>query len=261
MLSGMSKGDAIVKVFRQAGVELPALDVRLERRPEGLLGFPVSSEDAIEMWERVRAATERTGWYPVLVGDENGMLDDLGPEEYPTPEETLKKAAGIELDPWLEQMHRDSFEIDLEGDPVERDGGDGPGAWPEDVEPLREITTPYTLEGEPRDDLAILLLPTREAWRANAYLAFTAWNDDVTPAHHVAMHQRWQERYGAELVACGGDTLEFRVARPPTTRRAALALAREQASYCPDIVIQGTDTEEALAAAILKAPVWYFWWD
>lgn len=261
-MGGMAHPHTIVNEFRQAGLELPPLTPRLARRPEELLGFAVSSKNAIGMWERVRGVTERTGWYPVLVGDEHGMLSDLGPEEYPTPAETLKKAAAIDVDGWLAHMYRDSFqEIDEKGNPVEREESDEAREWPEDVERLSEITTPYTMEGEPREDLAILLLPTREAWRASAYLAFTAWNYDIMPEHHVAVHKRWHEKYGAELVACGGDTLEFRVANPPRTREEALALAREQAGYCPDIVLQGVETVEGLAATILNAPVWFFWWD
>ncbi|WP_414650247.1 DUF4253 domain-containing protein, partial [Duganella sp.] len=31
--------------------------------------------------------------------------------------------------------------------------------------------------------------------------------------------------------------------------------------YCADIVDQGTESIEALAATLLNARVWYFWWD
>jgi hypothetical protein len=57
------------------------------------------------------------------------------------------------------------------------------------------------------------------------------------------------------------DVLEFRVARPPTSRDAALALAESQYYYCPDIVEQGMESIEALALSLLKSKIWYFWWD
>ena len=51
------------------------------------------------------------------------------------------------------------------------------------------------------------------------------------------------------------------MARPPADRKAALALAGEQQAYCLDIVEQGVGSTAALAATLLEAPVWYFWWD
>ena len=47
----------------------------------------------------------------------------------------------------------------------------------------------------------------------------------------------------------------------PATKEEALALAWEQFVYCPDIVTQGTETVEVLAAALLNGPVWLFLWD
>jgi hypothetical protein len=43
----------------------------------------------------------------------------------------------------------------------------------------------------------------------------------------------------------------------------ALALAWEHFVYCPDRVYQctRTGTLDELAAELLNAPVWYFWWD
>jgi Domain of unknown function (DUF4253) len=57
------------------------------------------------------------------------------------------------------------------------------------------------------------------------------------------------------------DTLELRVSRLPQTRGTALALAQEQFAYCPDVIEQGRETFEALAAQLLKSTIWSFWWD
>ena len=57
------------------------------------------------------------------------------------------------------------------------------------------------------------------------------------------------------------DTIELHVARSPRTRDDALALAYEQYAYCSDIVDQGAGTLEALAAVLVHASVWFFWWD
>jgi hypothetical protein len=84
---------------------------------------------------------------------------------------------------------------------------------------------------------------------------------DCTPEVHVATLRRWDRLYGAEVVGMLPDLMELQVARPPRSRTAALALAREHLAYCPDVVVQGTMTLEALAASLVNAPVWHFWWD
>jgi hypothetical protein len=58
-----------------------------------------------------------------------------------------------------------------------------------------------------------------------------------------------------------GDVVEMAVARPPRTRDEAIALAKEQYAYSPDIVDQGTETIDVLAAEIIGQPRWFFWWD
>ena len=39
----------------------------------------------------------------------------------------------------------------------------------------------------------------------------------------------------------------------------APALAREQSTYCGDIVSQGVGSVTKLAAVLLDAPAWHFW--
>jgi len=57
------------------------------------------------------------------------------------------------------------------------------------------------------------------------------------------------------------DTINLQVANRPKTREEALALARDQYVYCPDIVDQGVETYNALAADLVANYWWYFWWD
>jgi hypothetical protein len=44
----------------------------------------------------------------------------------------------------------------------------------------------------------------------------------------VALARRWNQQFGAELVAHYGTVLQFRVLRPPATLQQALRLAWEQ---------------------------------
>ena len=71
----------------------------------------------------------------------------------------------------------------------------------------------------------------------------------------------WSELWGAEPVGIAADTVEMLVARPPTSRDDALALANEQFAYCEGIVTQGVGTVEALAATLVDGRTWFFWWD
>ena len=77
----------------------------------------------------------------------------------------------------------------------------------------------------------------------------------------MALHRRWHERWGSEIACMSDDVIECTVARPPTNEVEALQLAEEHMIYCPDIVHQGTQTLEGLAAALLEGRTWYFWWE
>ena len=54
-------------------------------------------------------------------------------------------------------------------------------------------------------------------------------------------------------MAVTSDTIELSVSNPPKTREDALKLAEEQFIYCEDIVLQGTETLEALATELLNS--------
>ena len=71
----------------------------------------------------------------------------------------------------------------------------------------------------------------------------------------------WRDAYGAKLVSITRDTIELKVDRRPASREEALELARQHFAYCPDIVLQGTQTIEALAASLMQSDWWFFWWD
>ena len=66
---------------------------------------------------------------------------------------------------------------------------------------------------------------------------------------------------GAELVGASDDTLNIRVNSRPQTRTEALALAREQYEFCPDIVDKCLGDLSSLAAMLMEEDWWFFWWD
>ncbi|MBS2009840.1 MAG: DUF4253 domain-containing protein [Cyanobacteria bacterium SZAS TMP-1] len=108
----------------------------------------------------------------------------------------------------------------------------------------------------------VLLLPVKKAWHVPAILRLGNWNENPPAQVHVAMLKRWHERFGAEVVAVGRDTMYVEVKTPVSTKDAALQLAYEQFAYCPDTVLQGGDgTLSGLAVDLLDRRVWQFWWD
>jgi hypothetical protein len=115
--------------------------------------------------------------------------------------------------------------------------------------------------GAPLSRAHIVILPTDDWTTIPAYLRWGNWNGCPAPEYHVAAFRSWRDRYGAELVGLSHDVVNIRVRRRPKTRAEALDLAREQYSYCSDIVDQRVGTLNALAAALMEHDWWFFWWD
>jgi hypothetical protein len=113
------------------------------------------------------------------------------------------------------------------------------------------------------EEVFIAKVPTAFSWEAVAYIGFGGWNDCPYDEEHVAILRYWHDRYGAHLLAQGGDMLECTVDRPPTTKEAALNLAREQLIYAVGTLGEfgiGNSVHD-LAAALLNSRHWVFWWD
>ncbi len=218
------------------------------------LPFEVVRVSGSEALNKIDALLREVNFYPVLLGNAEDVESLL--ENYEFQEESweeLLSAAG-EIDP--EAWFAERIEADPEYYEEER------GSWPEDVQPDSTILGHIDLlTQKPHREVAIALIPSSAPWEVPCYLKFGGWNECPFPAEHSAVMRRWQEKYGAEVVTVTHDTVEMRVKHPPKTRDEALALAREQFVYCADIVSQGTQTIEALAATLLNAPTWFFWWD
>jgi hypothetical protein len=137
------------------------------------------------------------------------------------------------------------------------------GRWPKDFEPAKPATQSLydVLSRKPKDEINIGFVRCENSWEAFAALGYGGWNECPEPHIHVAIHSYWRERYLSSPIAISDSVVECMVGRPPDEKDAALALAREQYAYCPDIVDQGTEKIALLGASILKSPRWYFWWD
>ncbi len=137
------------------------------------------------------------------------------------------------------------------------------GEWPS-VSPQGaglSIVQNYRRRGAPYEKVHIVLVPAEHSYQAPAYLHWGGWNACPAPEYQVAAFRSWHQRYGVEIVGMGGDVINARAARRPTTREEALALGREQYAYCNDLIDQGVGTLSALAATLTADDWWFFWWD
>ncbi|MDX6584611.1 MAG: hypothetical protein QOI10_3795 [Solirubrobacterales bacterium] len=218
----------------------------------------VPGDGAVELWTQLlEAATP--GWWPIIVGgeeDERRLAESV--TFCPSPvEAVLATAAGLDTASLLERWRRDNEPLDeeeaLEWDVV--------GEWPETSTPNTEFVLPFDILTKQPRPTVVAVIAVADHSEVPAALGWGAWNECPAPEEHVAVLRRWSGLYEAQLVGISGDVVEMRVGRPPSNRDAAMALAQEQYAYCPDIVLQGTESISTLGATLLGATTWYFWWD
>ena len=223
----------------------------------------IPGEGAVQLWRKLRAAVPQTGRWPVLMGEDRELLLDLkdnfevmAPEGGPAA--VLAKARGIDVARWLEERRQadpDVYDVPR-ASWLQRAGLRGAPRPKNEIWVHRDV-----LSGVPYNRVGVALVPTARSWEAPAYLAWGGWNDCPEPAAQVAILERWQSLYGAEVLGMGTDTVELAVSCPIAGREEALSVAREQFIYCYDIVHQGTGTLDHLAAGLVRSGVWFFWWD
>ena len=135
-------------------------------------------------------------------------------------------------------------------------------SWPKDALPHTKLLGILDHKtNAPKPEVLIGLLPTPNSYETAAFLTFGNWNDCPPPEIHVALARAWHQRYGARVVVITHEVVEFEVERTISTRLEAAEMAILHHSYCSDIVNQGVGSLEALAAVLLDARYWYFWWD
>jgi hypothetical protein len=226
-----------------------AAAVALASPPEGpLRGVGIPPRLAFAAWTALREAVPRTGAWPIVIGDGTQPLSlDASVEPL---DEILARAAGTDLQAWAKEQ--------VEADPERFQAPSAP--WPGEVQRKHAFHVLGEL-GKGARPAIIALVPTTSPHEVPAHLRFGGWNDCPPPEVHVAALRTWHERLSAEPVVLANDTLELLVRTPVATREQALELAHFQYVYCNDIVDQGVESVEALAATLLGDPRWFFWWD
>lgn len=244
----------VAAAFAAAGIEVPALRFigTLGSAP-GLWAFHTPANQLLPWWRRLRAVHGRTGLWPVILGPDP-QLEEIW-ESSGDPQDAV--AAGLAMDGAVRLA-----QIGAEMTAEHEQWSDSVATWPP-----RGDTTGMNVHNETdfslaRDDGWIGLIAATDGYLVPGLLTWTgAANHGLEPSDHVAILKYWHERYGVELVTLGWDVLELSVLRPPTDAQTAMAVAEEQWWYCPDIVDQGAETLDALAAVQVSGHRWYFWWD
>lgn len=180
------------------------------------------------------------------------VVESMALNDGPSTEELLASATQIDPLKWLQEREAedpDYYAVDEQ-------------EWPESPSPNEHLSAHLdVMSRKPHSEVVLTVLPAAETWMAPCYLRIGGWNAMPGAAEHAALFKFWNEQYGATVACIADDVIEFTVARPPKTREEALRLAKQQFVYCADIVHQGVGSVEGLAATVLNAPVWYFWWD
>ncbi|WP_329492855.1 DUF4253 domain-containing protein [Kitasatospora herbaricolor] len=158
---------------------------------------------------------------------------------------------------------------------------------PEEEAERRAITAPFgpswpgaapapAATGSPDEHaraLAAALLHSRPALRIGlvaagsgaAALTVCGWSGPLNHENDMgkiaSVLSSWEERFGAQVVAVGFDTLELSVAAPPGNFDEALLVAAEHLALCPDNILQGVGALSVYAEHLVEADNWTLWWD
>ncbi len=255
-----------------------------------IYALPSPQSQTLVLWQQLRAIVISTGYWPLIIGNLDSIEDfrSLRPHQSQSWRDILHEAQ--QLDPvehllacenqqrrMLRTAFRDfgltrerpdltSYPTDAELEHYLADyyivlaielGEDPNDYLPADpwsnADPLSIREAPM-LAGE--DPNCLLLVPTTESWQVPAYLYLR----DGSSANLVRMLHRWQEHYGAELVAAGASFIELYLAYLPQDRAQARRFAWEMGIFAPEP--EGMYDMEKHAAQMLQGQrFWSLWWD
>lgn len=252
-----------------AGVKPRKIDLVTRGPGRNCYLISVGAKEALPAWRALTDIAAETGFCPIF--PDKGFIERLGlkiVEKFPEPSpisstggpvfqivdnalsKTMKgypfhdwvssiaAAENMDIQKWIKNQQDADIEV---GDYSKR---------------------PYSVKKLPVYN-SMIVIPVKRPWHIPAFLGFGGWNACPPAEIHVALLKSWYERYGAEPVILGKDSLFLSVQKPIQTKDEALKVAREHFAYCPDNIVQGggDNTLSGCANDILKAKIWHFWWD
>lgn len=217
-----------------------------------LLSTP-GGPDALATWRALRDRHERSGLWPVLLGSDPMVADqltwrlDMMARDAPGIPEVADVTPAPELfEEWMGDPAQDDYLNDVPRH-LARLEADADAIRARLTERPDEAAV-QSLAGSP---VQVALVPAAGGWEVPALLAWAgAERDDIGGADHLSVLSFWHEQYGADLVAIGLERMELLVARPPEDARSAFGLAVQQYAYCPALMDNLVPALGALAATL-----------
>lgn len=217
---------------------------------------------ALETWTALRDRHPRTGLWPVLLGSDLQVIDQLTwrleilaadapgipvlDDVRPAPELFVEWMGDPAEDDYLNDVPRHLAKLEADQDQIRARLSARP-----DAEAVRAVAG---------DHVQIGLVPAAAGWEVPALVAWSgAERDELDGGDHLAVLSFWHQSYGADLVSLGLETMECLVARPPDDARSAFELAVQQYAYCPALMDNLVPAMGALAATLFGRH-WLFDW-
>ncbi len=208
---------------------------------------------ALATWHGLRDRHPRTGLWPVLLGDDPMVVDQLtwrlemlarSRPGIPTIEDAPGVATvfdrlmgSIPDDDYLTDVPKHLAKLEADADTIR----DHLMARPDEAA-VRAVAG---------GTCTIALVPAQAGWEVPALLAWAgAEQYEIDGADHLSVLHFWHEVYGADLVALGLERLECLVERPPADARGAFELAVQHYAYCPALMDNLAPAMGALAATL-----------
>lgn len=232
------------------------------------------------VWAALWAAHSRTGLVPILLdGLEGDTSHPWNDGEFVGPLD-ISRLDG--LDPgrvigamWarmLEPVHegeKEDFGLAQRRAPFTRQF---PGLAPPEHTPLNAAERQHALDVVlPQMRLTLLPRPASRigliaAVRPADVLPVIGWEGVTNRGPEfllplAAVLRSWEERFGACLIDVGFAEIRLLVERPPRTLEAATRIAAEHYVLCDECAGEGLRDISRIAASLVNAPIWAFWWD
>ncbi|MEQ1519472.1 MAG: DUF4253 domain-containing protein [Usitatibacteraceae bacterium] len=207
----------------------------------------VESAKAVATFDGLLKEHPKTRKYPFFIGDDEDLAQFQDCIE-PPPDggaAIIAAAAATDVQAWLKSKNASK-----------------PKSLAKGVAPQTGwVTLTDLCAGQLKPTINIGVIELERPSQLFAKLGFGGWNDYPEPHIHVAMHGYWNSKHRSFPAALSNGLVECFVPSPPIGAKDALTLAGEQHAYCYDIVEQGFGSKPKLAASLVGAKVWYFWWD
>lgn len=219
-------------------------------------------ETAITTWRALRDRRARTGLWPVILGGDLQVVDQL------TWRVEIMADAAPGIPDIADVTPAQELFVDWLGDPSDDDYlNDVPrhlAKLEADEASIRTRLAARTdaeaVRAVDAASVTIGLIPAAEGWEVPALLAWSgAEAMDIGGPEHLAVLHFWNQAYGAELISMGLERLELIVEEPAPDARSAFELAVQHYAYCPALMDNLAPAMGALAATLFGRH-WLFDW-